>query len=60
MQRALWPLLGVALAMGCRKKAPEVAAVDVDPVDVGLQIAAMSPSTVPSGKLVSGTVVGSG
>lgn len=54
--------LVVVGSIGCQKKAPDPASVPppVNAVEVGLQVAAVLPSSVPAGKLISGTVMGSG
>lgn len=47
--------------LGCQKKAPDPASSgQINAVDVSLQIAAVTPSTVRAGKVLSGTVMGSG
>ncbi|MEM6929315.1 MAG: OmpA family protein [Myxococcota bacterium] len=57
----LLSMLAVVGVVGCQKKAPEPAsAPDVNPVEVSLQVAAVTPATVRAGKIMSGTVMGSG
>ncbi len=57
----LLSLLVVMGAIACQKKAPEPASLpDVNPVEVDLQVASVAPATVRAGKILSGTVLGSG
>lgn len=65
MRWSLWSMLVVGLAVaGCKKKGPEPAPTPagppINPVDVSLQVASVSPGMVPAMQASSVQVVGGG